>query len=152
MLKPLIKAGSTQRENAASLCEEQFHALLVKLLGAHLLWGQRWQGKGRKNVMEQRSAEASWRLEVRKSHYKCQMCLWSSCWSPGVLTKVLLSHLCSCPSLAMLENRSGTKGADAPQLRIRETFLIKSQQDIIIRVSPPRLSFLCPGQGHVLGI
>lgn len=45
MLKPLIKASSTQRENVASFCEEQFQALLGKLLGAHLLWGQRWQGK-----------------------------------------------------------------------------------------------------------
>lgn len=46
-MKPLIKANSTQRENAASFCEEQFRALLGKLLGAHLLLGQRWRRKGR---------------------------------------------------------------------------------------------------------
>lgn len=39
MLKSLIKANSTQKENTASFCEEQFQALLGKLVGAHLLRG-----------------------------------------------------------------------------------------------------------------
>lgn len=59
MLKPLIKASSTQRENAASLSEEQFCARLGKLLGAHLLQGQRWQVKGHINT----TAEAEKLLE-----------------------------------------------------------------------------------------
>lgn len=56
--------------------------------------------------------------------------------------------MCSCPSL--LEGRNEMKGVDASQLRVRETLLVKIQQDIIIRVSLPRLS--CPGQEDLLGV